>query len=126
MQSMEYVMKIGKLIGLKLNNGQELLGDGEERRKTKVNDFKIFTNYLYMNSLIDMPQYDEEAYYIAKSIKCISLEKEDIQKAIHYLEIVKNGIPSLKLEYKIFTEEEILENIDKCTENILKYLENII
>ncbi len=126
MHNMEYVMKIGKLIGLKLNNGQELLGDGEERRKAKVNDFKIFTNYLYMNSLIDLPQYDDEAYYIAKSIKCISLEKEDIQKGIHYLEVVKNGIPLLKAEYKIFTWEEILENIEKCTENILKYLENII
>ena len=126
MQNMEYVMKSGKLIGLKLNNGQEFLGDGEQRRKTKVNDFKIFTNYLYMNSLIELPQYDEKAYYIAKSIKCISLEKQDIQKAIHYLEVVKNGIPSLKLEYKIFTREEILENIDKCAEKILKYLEKII
>lgn len=116
----------GKTIGLKLNNGQDLIADGEQRRKTKVNDFKIFTNYLYMNKLIDIPQYDEKAYNIAKSIKCVSLEKEDIQKAIHYIEKVKNGIPSLKLEYKIFDEEEILENIDKCAENILEYLQNII
>lgn len=118
--------KNGKTIGLKLNNGQDLIADGEERRKTKVNDFKIFTNYLYMNKLIDIPQYDEKAYNIAKLIKCVSLEKEDIQKAIHYIEKVKNGIPSLKLEYKIFDEEEILENIDKCAENILEYLQNII
>lgn len=116
----------GKLIGLKLNNGQELLADGEQRRKTKVNDFKIFTNYLYMNKLIDIPQYDEKAYDISKSIKCISLKKEDIQKAIHYIEVVKNGIPTLKLEYKIFTEEEMLENIDKCTQYVLKNIENII
>lgn len=116
----------GKLIGLKLNNGQELLGDGEERRKTKVNDFKIFTNYLYMNKLIDLPQYDEKAYNIAKTIKCISLEKEDIQKAIHNIDVVKNGIPTLKLEYKIFNNEEMLENIDKCTQYVLKNIENII
>lgn len=116
----------GKVIGLKLNNGKELIGDGELRRKTKVNDFKIFTNYLYMNKLIDIPQYDEKAYDIAKSINCISLEKEDIQKAIHHIDVVKNGIPSLKMEYKIFSQEEMLENIEKCTQDILKYLENII
>ncbi len=116
----------GKVIGLKLNNGQDLLGDGELRRKTKVNDFKIYTNYLYMNKLIDIPQYDEKVYDIAKSIKCISLEKEDIQKAIHYIDVVKNGITSLKVEYKIFSQEEMLKNIEKCTQSILKYLENII
>lgn len=118
--------KEGNLIGLKLNNGQDFISDGEQRRKTKVNDFKIFTNYIYMNKLVDLPQYDEKAYDISKSIKCISLEKEDIQKAIHYIDVVKNGIPTLKLDYKIFTQQEIEENIDKCVENILKYLENII
>lgn len=79
-----------------------------------------------MNKLIDLPQYDEKAYIIAKSIKCISIEKEDIQKAIHYIDVVKNGIPSLKLEYKIFDEQEMQENVDECVESVLKYLENII
>lgn len=116
----------GELIGLKLNNGQDFICDGEQRRKNKVNDFKIFTNYIYMNKLIDLPKYDERAYNIVKSIKCISLEKEDIQKAIHYLDMAKDGIPSLKADYKVFDEEEMLENIDKCVEKILEYLKNII
>lgn len=111
-----------ELIGVKLNNGENLIADGEGRRKTKTNDFKIFTNYIYMNNLIDIPKYQEELYDMTKVINVIDITKEDIKQSIQYLNAVKKGVSTLKLEYKIFTEEEMLENIEICAHEIVKYL----
>lgn len=110
-----------ELIGIKLNNGENLIADGEERRKTKTNDFKIFTNYIYVNNLIDIPKYQEEIYNMAKEIKVIDVTDEDIKKTINYFNIVKKGVNTLNLEYKIFTEEEMLKNVDICVDEIVKY-----
>lgn len=118
--------KNNKLIGLKLNNGKNLIVDGEERRKTKTNDFKIFTNYIYVNNLVDIPKYEEKVYDMSRKIKCIDLTKKDIEETINYLEMAKKGIPLLKKEYEIFTEQEMLENIDKCVESVIEYFNNII
>lgn len=118
--------KNNKLIGLKLNNGKNLIVDGEERRKTKTNDFKIFTNYIYVNNLVDIPKYEEKVYDMSRKIKCIDLTKKDIEETINYLDMAKKGIPLLKKEYEIFTEQEMLENVDKCVEGIIEYFNNII
>lgn len=111
----------GKLIGIKLNNGKELIANGEERRKTKINDFKIFTNYIYAKNLIDIPQYSEEIYDMAKVIDAISVTKKDIEKVIKYLNIAKKGLDLSKMNYKIFTQDEMMENIDMCVKEIVKY-----
>lgn len=110
-----------ELIGVKLNNGENLIVDGEGRRKTKINDFKIFTNYIYKNSFLDIPEYKEEIYDLSKVIKSIDITEQDIKETIKYLNIVKKGVNKLELEYKIFTQEEMLENIEKCSNEIIKY-----
>lgn len=111
----------GELIGIKLNNGENLIADGEERRKTKINDFKIFTNYIYTNNLLDIPKYEEKLYDMAKVINAIDITQQDIKETIKYLNTVKKGVNKLKLEYKIFTEEEMLENVERCSNEIVKY-----
>ena len=40
----------GKVVGLKLNTGKDIKCDKETVRKMKVNDFRIFANYIYTNN----------------------------------------------------------------------------
>lgn len=110
-----------ELIGLKLNNGKTLIVDGDGRRKIKTNDFKIFTNYIYTSNFLDIPKYQEEIYDMTKQIKAIDVTKQDIKEIIKYLDIVTRGVNTLKLEYKIFDEKEMLENVDICANEIVKY-----
>lgn len=113
--------KNSELIGLQLKNGEKVVVDGEERRKIKTNDFKIFTNYIYLNNLIDIPEYKEELYDKAKQISVIEVTKQDIKEAIKYLNIVKKGVEKLNLEYKVLSQEEMLQNIEICVKEIEKY-----
>lgn len=111
-----------ELIGIKLNNGEKLITDGEGRRRTKTDDFRIFTNYIYINNLIDIPKYQEELYDMTKVINTIDITNQDIKQSIQYINNVKNSASTLKQEYKIFTQEEMLENVEICAEEIAKYL----
>lgn len=114
----------GELIGLRLNTGKSLIVEGETRRKVKTNDFKIFTNTIYTNRLIDLPEYTEEVYEQANLISSIAITKEDIKKAIAYLNKVKDVLDLSETEYQIFTEKEMMEHIDLCVENIMMQLKN--
>lgn len=111
-----------ELIGIKLNNGTDLIIDGDGRRKIKQNDFKIFVNYIYKNNLTDIPVYDESVYEKIKEIKRIELTKEDIKKTIAYLNKAKKGFDLEVTDYKIFTQAEMEENVDICVDYIIKYL----
>lgn len=110
-----------ELIGVKLNTGENLIADGEGRRKVKINDFKIFTNYIYTNNLLDIPKYEEKLNDMVKLINIIDINEQDIKQAIQYLNSVKKGLNTKDLEYKIFTKEEMLENVDICANEIVKY-----
>ena len=54
-------------------------------------------------------------------INAVDVTKEDIKHSIHYLDTVKKGVNTLNLEYKIFTKEEMLENVEICVDEIVKY-----
>jgi len=111
-----------ELIGIKLNNGTDLIINAEGRRRIKQNDFKIFANYMYINDLIDIPTYDDKVYELIKEIKQIELTKEDIKKTIDYLNEVKKGFKLEVEEYKIFTQKEMEENVELCIDYITNYL----
>ena len=111
-----------ELIGMKLNDKTEIVVDMNTRRKMKQSDFKIFTNYLYKNKLIDIPVYDEKVCDKIKNIKQIELTKEDIDKTINYLQNAQNNFTLDTTDYEIFTLKEMKECIDLCTEYIVDYL----
>jgi hypothetical protein len=115
----------GELIGLKLNNGEALIGDGELRRKTKVDDFRIYAKYLYTHNLVDIPIYTEKAYELSKVIKNIELTKSDIQQSVEELNKIKNGFELERENYKILSQKEMQENTEKCTNEIINFLENL-
>lgn len=111
-----------KLIGIKLNNGDNLIAGSEIRRREKVEDFKIFVNFICENKLIDIPVYDEKTCEYVKKIKNIQLTSEDIYKLIEFLKKTQDGVKLERKEYKIFTQEELIQNIDKCVEYIIEEL----
>lgn len=105
------------LIGLQLNNGQQLLDTKEELRRTKTNDFKLFSNYIYINKLADIPKYDEKMLEYAKDVTWLDLQKNDIIETINYLEgmaSLKNKIDIEEPDYRVFSEKEMMEHLEKC------------
>ncbi len=111
------------LIGLNLQNGEKIYDQKDKLRRIKTNDFKIFSNYIYKNKLAEIPTYDEDMMKYAKEMDFIDLEKEDILETIKYLEKISNFEVEILLEnkrYQIFSEQEMLENLDFCA----KFIEN--
>lgn len=115
-------------IGVKLNNGTNLIIGGDEPRRMKANDFKIYSYYLYNNADVQMPKYDENILENVKLVKNIKLEQEDIYKSTKYLaecmnkpEIIFNMAEDK--EYKIYTESELKKTEEQCIEFIMKNLE---
>jgi len=116
-------------IGLKLNNGEEFIAEGEECRKIKVNDFKLFAYYLYNNEKIEIPEYNENMLEDIKNIEEINVTKEDIKEIIKYINecVEKPKIifdETIIKNYKIYTEEELKRRVDICVDFIIENIEN--
>lgn len=114
------------LLGLTLNDGQPLYASNEELRRTKTNDFKLFSNYIYENKLAEIPKYDESMLCYSKDVTWLNLQKQDIIEALNYLD----GVSSLKTkidieenEYRVFSEEEMKEHLEKCVNFIEKKID---
>lgn len=114
-------------IGIKLNNGQNFIAGPEECRKIKVNDFKIFSFYIYKNMNIESPKYNENILEHIKKIEDINLNKEDLQKTIEYInECINNPHKILETitdeNYKIYTQEELKQRVELCANFIMDNL----
>ena len=115
-------------IGVKLNNGKELIVQGDETRKIKSNDFKIFAFYLYKNENIDIPEYSENILQGVNKIENIDVNKEDVNKTINDIKQCADKPDkildtSVDKDYKIYTEEELKRRIDLCVDFIIKNIE---
>ena len=105
------------LIGLKGNNGKKILDKKDNLRKIKTNDFKIFSKYIYKNKLLEIPVYDEKIIEDLKDLEFLNMQEEDVLEALNYLNKVANFEIKIFLDddkYKIYSEEEMLENLDIC------------
>lgn len=112
-------------IGIKLNTGENLIAEGEDCRKIKANDFKIFSFYLYKNRNIEIPKYDEIILKNSKKIEHVDISKEDINKTIRYIkectdEPQKILDTAIDKNYKIYTEEELKRRVDLCVDFIIE------
>lgn len=116
-----------KRIGLILNNGERILCSNEKGRQIKTQDFKIFSEYIYNHHLADKPEYQEEIKEYLKDINWITLEQSDIEKTIEYINDRYTGKAQVleneqSKQYKIFSEREMIESVDKSVEFILKMI----
>lgn len=123
--------KNGERVGLVLNNKEKLFCNNNEVTKLKSNDYKIFTKYIYSNNLASPPiiqkNITEDVEEELKGIAKIKLTSDDIQSTVKYFkqyEDSKEHANDVKLkEYKIFTEDEMLNQLDKCADFVINYLE---
>ena len=116
----------GKLIGLQ---GKEnvVLGDDELLRQTKVNDFNTFSQYLYKNGIVQIPNFQENLMDSVQPIKEVHIENNDLKGINEYF---TNVFKKIKFEeeednYKIYSLEEMQENSKENIEFIKKTFEKI-
>ena len=73
--STKAIWENGKVVGLKLNDGEEIKCDKETVRKMKVNDFKIFADYIYENHNLSIIKYNEEMLSINQIVEEFDITK---------------------------------------------------
>ena len=78
----------------------------------KVNDFKIYADYIYKNYKLKNIKYDEKMLSINPIVEEFDITKDDINKTIeyvnNYIDNKKNVIDTCEnKEYQIFTQEEM-------------------
>lgn len=114
-------------IGLKNNIGENYFCNEEEARKLKVNDFNIFSKKLYEENKIDLPIIKENLLNQLDEIKCVKINRNDLEKIKEYLQEEKNKNEESKsvLNYQIYTEQEIYEQFENSISFILQTLKNI-
>lgn len=119
------VYKNGELIGFKGKNNV-ILGDTELLRKTKVNDFNIFSRYLYKNGIVQIPNFQENLKDDAQQIKEVHIESSDLKGINQYFNNVFKKIEfEEKEDYKMYSVEEIQEKSEENLEFIKKIFKNI-
>ncbi len=112
------------LVKIQLNNGKEKIVEWDEAVKIKQRDFRKFTKYLSENREIIAPVYTEKIKGYVEELKEFSFTKTDIESTIIF---IQEMLQTKKLketgEYQIFTQKELLENLDKSIEFIKTKLE---
>lgn len=119
----------GELIGINLNSGKKKIGTTEEIRKIKVNDFKIFADYIYTNKKLQKLNYNNDILSVNNIIEEIQITEEDVLKSIKYLnEHINYKVTVLKekdsKEYQIFTAEEMINSLELCVDFIIENLKS--
>lgn len=117
----------GKIMGIKLNSGENKLCEQEDVRKIKTNDFKIFADYIYKNRNLEKIIYDEEFLKLNNTILEINITKQDTLKTIEYINSHIEGKQIVLKEkdykyYRIFNEKELIDYVDLCVNFIIEYL----
>ena len=115
-------------IGLILKDGERILCSKETARQIKTQDFRIFSQYIYNHHLAEEIRYQEEINTYLQEVDWMKIEKTDVEKTIQYIKDRCIGnIPVIEkeedIEYKIYSEKEMIELLEASIAFILKMLE---
>lgn len=102
-----------ELIGVINKEGKLIKGDKKKLREYKQEDFRIFQYYIYKNYNMKLPKFSFDISKNANIIENININDEDVRKVIEYINETEKNSNSQNLEMKIFTTEELEEQIDK-------------
>jgi len=110
----------GKMIGLR---GKEniIFGESELLRKTKVDDFNSFSYHLYHNKLVEIPKFQEKLIEGVQRVSEIHIEKVDLEGVNQYFKAIPEKIQKENKAFKIFSLEEMEQDL---TDNV-KFIQNI-
>lgn len=112
---------------IKLNNGEILKGTRKEIRDVKEKDFKIFSKFLFENHLSETPKYHKFFALGNEVIKEVNVTDEDVKKVLGYVNQYFDTTNYQSKEnnnqnYAIFSQQEMTEKVNECTEFIVDYL----
>lgn len=115
------IYKNGKMIGLR---GKEniIFGESELLRKTKVDDFNSFSYHLYYNNLVEIPKFQEKLIEGVQKVSEIHIEKVDLEGVNQYFKVIPKKIQKENKAFKIFSLEEMEQDL---TDNV-KFIQNIL
>lgn len=119
----------GNFVAIKINDGTEISGDKNVRRKLKHNDFFLFENFLVQTFTFKFPIYKENLMRYIKDIEETKYNKSDFIKMVNFLNkkfiIEKSEITD---NYKLYTLEQIKKDFDDSINFIINFLKtnNII
>lgn len=119
----------GKVAGIQLNTGEKFKCDKEIVRKMKVNDFRIFADYIYKKNELTNLRFDEKMLSVNSIVKEFDITEEDSNKTIKYINdyINHDKIIIEKCEnkdYKIFTQKEMEDMAENSVNFILEFLKD--
>ena len=115
-----------KLFGVNLVDNKLLEGGHEAVRKLKHYDSKIFADFLFYEGEIVEPVFDEKLVKKANVIDMVNINSDDIAKSISYIDGVKEKFKEAEvmLDYKVFTEEEMKQNMNNIIDEIIKFIDD--
>ncbi len=111
----------GKMIGLK---GKEnmIFGESELLRKTKVDDFNSLSYHLYHNHLVEIPKFQNDLIKEVQKVNEVHIEKVDLEGVNQYFTEIPEKIQKENKAFKIFSLEEMEQDL---TENV-KFIQNLL
>jgi len=105
-----------------INDGTEVETTEVGLRKLKHHEFDVFDDYLQStNNLGEMIGKIEKTDYF-KDLFEVPCTKEDIDKTVKHLNNLVNSKPQYKADYKLFTEIELNNLLEKTYSHILETL----
>ena len=115
-------------LGIKLNDGQILYCDEETIRVTKTDDYKIFSDFIYRNCKLPELIYDANVLSVNDIVEEIKINKQDVDNSLKYLNDFithKKFVDIPRKEYRTFSQEELLKNVDLCVDFIINELKEM-
>lgn len=109
----------GKMIGLQ-GRENEIFGESELLRQTKVRNFNSLSYHLYHNNLVEIPKFSEELLQEAQKINEVHIEKIDLQGVNQYFKDIPPKVQENEA-FKIFSLEEMQQDL---TENV-EFIQNL-
>lgn len=116
------VLDGNRVIGIKRNDQTVLYGDSEEIRQTKVNDFNLFSKYLYQNQLPKVKFTEENLKEKVKEIPIVSVQQSDIEKVNAYFEHIDEKLQQIDTHYTFYTQEEF----EKCLKENVEFIRKML
>lgn len=114
--------KDGEITGVLANEKVYIKGDSELRRIYKQRDFGMFDKEVLQNTEYEIPKILNSTMKYVKQLKETQYNVEDIEKIIDYLDNMVTNKEKIIPEYKLFTQEKLIEYFDKSIEFILNNL----
>lgn len=121
-----YFRERNNLVELQLVDGTTEIYEFVPAIKVKQLDFKIFTEYLKENNLIDEINYTDNLLQLSNKIEEIPLTKEDIEKAIYeVIRYMENKPEDTKYTYRLFTQDILNKHLQDSINFIVEKINNL-